>query len=111
MRQTGSLARVLAMSVAFVGLAAIPAAANHRPLSVSGAGLAWSQPPDADPVGGRSVPILTAGARSNGAPVTVTIPSTTPPGNYVLGACADDGDIVVESNEINNCRVTPIQIQ
>src|SRR5580765_855035 len=35
--------------------------------------------------------------------VTVTIPSATPPGTYVLLACADDTKLVVESDEGNNC--------
>ena len=35
--------------------------------------------------------------------MTVTIPSATPPGTYVLLACADDTKLVAESDEGNNC--------
>jgi len=39
--------------------------------------------------------------------VTVTIPATTAPGAYYLLACADDLNVVPESNEGNNCLATP----
>src|SRR5215831_9100024 len=57
----------------------------------------------------RSVPILAAGATSTGT-VSITIPSTTPPGAYFLLACADDTNIVAESDEANNCRSAALQI-
>ncbi len=52
--------------------------------------------------GTRSVAALTAGASATGA-ATVTIPANTPPGTYVVLACADDTSVVVESVEGNNC--------
>ncbi|MCI0417676.1 MAG: hypothetical protein L0387_11285 [Acidobacteria bacterium] len=61
--------------------------------------------------GSRSVPALAAGTRSNGAAVSVVIPASVARGNYFLGACADDGNGVVESKETNNCRATPITVQ
>ena len=57
----------------------------------------------------RSVPGLGASAISTGT-VTVTIPSGTALGNYFLLACADDTDIVAESNEANNCLASSLQI-
>jgi subtilase family serine protease len=55
--------------------------------------------------GGRSVPSLGPSATSSGS-ASVTIPATTPPGTYVLLACADDTKVVVEGNESNNCRAS-----
>jgi len=52
--------------------------------------------------GARPVPVLAPGGISTGA-VTVTIPAATPPGTYRLLACADDGRVVVESDEADNC--------
>jgi subtilase family serine protease len=52
--------------------------------------------------GTRSVGPLAAGAPSSGT-VTVTIPSSTTPGQYYLLACADDLGQVTEGNEANNC--------
>ncbi|MEK6372553.1 MAG: CARDB domain-containing protein, partial [Acidobacteriota bacterium] len=61
----------------------------------------------ADPLltGTRSVPSLSASGSSSGS-VTVTIPSGTVPGNYYVGACADDLGTVTESAESNNCRAS-----
>jgi len=58
----------------------------------------------ADPLltGSRSVPSLAAGANSSGT-ISATIPTTTPPGTYFLGACADSLGAVTESSETNNC--------
>jgi subtilase family serine protease len=56
--------------------------------------------------GTRSVPSLDAGA-SHTATVTVTIPLATSPNSYFLIACADDKSAVIESNEGDNCIVTP----
>jgi len=52
--------------------------------------------------GSRGVPALAAGASHSG-PVTVTIPTTTPPNIYFLLACADAPSTVAEINETNNC--------
>jgi hypothetical protein len=40
---------------------------------------------------------------TNDGILTVTIPSSTPAGSYFLLACADDANLVEESNESNNC--------
>ena len=56
--------------------------------------------------GTRSVPSLGAGVSSPGAPVTVTIPTSTPTGSYFLLACADDLAVVTETNETNNCKAS-----
>jgi hypothetical protein len=37
--------------------------------------------------------------------VTVTIPSSTPLNTYFLLACADDLNVMAESNESNNCNL------
>ncbi len=52
--------------------------------------------------GSRAVPALAAGLTSSGT-VTVTIPAATPLNTYVLIACADDLNGVVETNDGNNC--------
>jgi subtilase family serine protease len=56
--------------------------------------------------GSRAVPGLAAGATSPPGTVTVTIPSTTPLNTYVLLACADDLNTVVETIETNNCKAS-----
>lgn len=60
--------------------------------------------------GSRSVFSLAAGASSTGT-TTVTIPSGTALGTYVLLACADDTKVVAESDETNNCRASNTQIK
>jgi len=55
--------------------------------------------------GSRAVPGLAAGATSSGT-ITVTIPSTTPVNTYLLLACADDLNTVVETTETNNCTAS-----
>jgi subtilase family serine protease len=58
-------------------------------------------------VGSRAVPGLAAGATTSPGTVTVTIPSTTPLNTYfLLLACADDLNAVVETNEGNNCKAS-----
>ncbi len=52
--------------------------------------------------GTRTVPALAPGVQSAGT-ATVTIPLGTPPGTYRLLACADDTQLVAETNEGNNC--------
>ena len=56
--------------------------------------------------GSRAVPGLAAGATSPPGTVTVTIPSTTLLNTYVLLACADDLNTVVETIETNNCTAS-----
>jgi hypothetical protein len=56
--------------------------------------------------GTHSVPSLDPGA-SHTATVTVTVPVATSPNSYFLIACADDKSAVIESNEGDNCIVTP----
>ena len=52
--------------------------------------------------GSRSVPALGINGTNSGT-ITVTIPSSTASGSYYLLACADDTNVVDESNETNNC--------
>jgi subtilase family serine protease len=54
-------------------------------------------------VGVRSVPGLPIGGSSAGTRL-VTVPSSTPTGDYWLLACADDTRVVIEDDETNNCR-------
>jgi subtilase family serine protease len=60
--------------------------------------------------GTRSVPVLGPGATSTGSR-TVTIPTSTPVGVYLLLACADDLARRLESDETNNCRASTATIQ
>lgn len=57
----------------------------------------------------RTVGALGPGLSSSGS-VTVTVPGGTPAANYFVLACADDGKIVAESSEKNNCRVSTTQV-
>jgi hypothetical protein len=60
--------------------------------------------------GSRVVPALDAGATST-ASVTVTIPTTTLTGKeYYLFACADDTKQVVETIELNNCKISASKV-
>jgi carboxypeptidase T len=59
--------------------------------------------------GSRTVPALASGASSTGT-LSVTIPSSTSPGNYYLLACADDNASVTETDETNNCRASATQV-
>ena len=61
-------------------------------------------------IGSRGVPILSAGASSSGAAISLTIPSTTPPGRHYVLACADDAAVVIETNENNNCKASSSQV-
>jgi subtilase family serine protease/pimeloyl-ACP methyl ester carboxylesterase len=58
----------------------------------------------------QSVPSLAAGWSST-ASTTLTVPSTTPLGNYYICAMADSGNVVAESNEGNNPSCTGSTIQ
>jgi hypothetical protein len=55
--------------------------------------------------GTRSVGVLAPNVTSTGT-TTLTIPTVTPVGTYVLLACADDTSTNVESNESNNCTAS-----
>jgi hypothetical protein len=61
-------------------------------------------------IGSRGVPILPAGAFSSGPAISLTIPSTTPPGLHYLLACADDAAAVTETIENNNCKASLSQV-
>jgi subtilase family serine protease len=38
--------------------------------------------------------------------VSVTVPAAAAPGTYTVLACADDTNVLNESDEDNNCRVS-----
>jgi subtilase family serine protease len=59
--------------------------------------------------GTRSVADLQPGAASTGSK-TVTVPTSTLPGTYLLLACADDLNKVGESNNANNCRASALAV-
>jgi subtilase family serine protease len=61
-------------------------------------------------IGSRGVPILPAGASSSGPGISLTIPSTTPPGLHYLLACVDDAAVVIETNENNNCKASSSRV-
>jgi subtilase family serine protease len=52
-------------------------------------------------IGSRAVPALAPGTASSAA-TSVTVPKIAS-GNYYLLACADDLNVVAESDERNNC--------
>jgi subtilase family serine protease len=54
-------------------------------------------------VGTRSVGGLAVSGSASGA-LTVTVPTSTPVGDYWFFACADDTNAVTEDDETNNCR-------
>jgi trimeric autotransporter adhesin len=47
---------------------------------------------------------------SSPATTSVTIPVSTPPGDYFLLVCADDTFLVTESNESDNCRASAAKL-
>lgn len=55
--------------------------------------------------GNRAVPSLSPGATSTGT-TTVIVPSGTPAGTYIVLACADFSNVVLEANEANNCTTS-----
>jgi choice-of-anchor B domain-containing protein len=59
--------------------------------------------------GTRSVAGLQSNAASTGSRV-VAVPTSAPPGTYVVLACADDGSKVGESNNANNCRASGMSV-
>lgn len=59
--------------------------------------------------GNRQVPQLGPGQQSTGS-VTVTVHKGTTPGTYYLLGCADDTNLVVEGNEVNNCVAAAAQV-
>lgn len=60
--------------------------------------------------GSRSVLALSPGESSPGS-TAATVPSATAVGLYFLIACADDADLVAETNETNNCATSTEQVQ
>ncbi|HZP63539.1 MAG TPA: CARDB domain-containing protein [Terriglobales bacterium] len=60
--------------------------------------------------GNRSIPGLAAGATSSGT-VSLTVPSDMASGSYYLLACADDTNLVPETNETNNCTAATTKVQ
>ena len=61
-------------------------------------------------IGTRGSPVLAAGASSSGPAISLTIPSTTPPGLHYLLACADDAAVVIETDESNNCKASSSRV-
>ena len=59
--------------------------------------------------GARSVPSLAPGAQSAGT-VSVKIPASMATGSYFVLACADDGKVVAESSEGNNCVASTTRV-
>jgi subtilisin family serine protease len=60
--------------------------------------------------GSRPVPAVGAGAASAGS-ATATVPADVAAGTYYLLACADDTNVVAESNESNNCAAASVRVQ
>ena len=57
-----------------------------------------------------SVPMLQAG-QSFSTQAALSIPSTVNPGAYYVIACADDTNVITESDETNNCSAAPSALQ
>ena len=55
------------------------------------------------------MPSLAPGAQSAGT-VSVKVPNAMATGNYFVLACADDGNVVAESNEGNNCVASTTKV-
>jgi subtilase family serine protease len=53
-------------------------------------------------LGSRAVPSVEAGSSQSGG-VTATVPANTPLGFYNLLVCADDGKVIVENDETDDC--------
>jgi parallel beta-helix repeat protein len=60
-------------------------------------------------LGTRTVPALAMSTAST-ATVNTTVPASTIAGNYFVFACANDTNVVVESNVNNNCTPTPVVV-
>jgi subtilisin family serine protease/subtilase family serine protease len=60
-------------------------------------------------IGSRTIAALGAGTSSTGT-ATVTIPSSTPTALYYVLACADDGNVLTEADETNNCLASASRI-
>ncbi len=60
--------------------------------------------------GNRAVAAVAAGSSSAGT-VSVTLPLDMPVGSYYLLACADDTNLVAETNESNNCTASSTKVQ
>ena len=61
-------------------------------------------------LGGRAVPALGANATS-AASLQLTVPTSTALGTYYLLACADDTQLVAETDEAGNCRASTSTVQ
>ena len=61
--------------------------------------------------GSRGVPGLAAGAAWPGAAITVGVPATTPLGLYYVLICADDTDLVKETDKSNSCHAAATQVR
>jgi len=60
-------------------------------------------------LGSRTVSVLASGGSSAGG-INATIPSNTTAGAYYLIACADDTNLVAETNENNNCTPSALVV-
>lgn len=60
-------------------------------------------------LGGRTVPPLASKATNSGS-ASVTVPASTPGGQYALLACADETNVVTEYSETDNCRASATTI-
>jgi hypothetical protein len=61
-------------------------------------------------VGSRTVPIIDPKQYSEGS-TEVSIPASTPSGQYYVISCADDTKDIAEKNEMNNCKAAKRKIQ
>ena len=61
-------------------------------------------------LGGRAIPALGANATST-ASLQLTVPTSTVLGTYYLLACADDTQLVAETDEAGNCRASASTVQ
>jgi subtilase family serine protease len=61
-------------------------------------------------VGARAVSAIAAAATSAGS-INVSVPADVLTGTYYLLACADDTNLLLETNDTNNCTAAPTRMQ
>jgi len=62
-------------------------------------------------LGGRAVPALAANATSSITSLQLMVPTSTVLGTYYLLACADDTQLVAETDEAGNCRASTSTVE
>jgi subtilase family serine protease len=104
---TANLSTSFAISDTTVNLGVVPAAESTTRYYLSVDAVYSSGD---ERIGARTVPTLAAATEST-ATVDVAIPGDVSLGSYYLIACADDREVVTETNEAQNCAAASTTIQ